>query len=137
MILCKDTVAIEGQDLSLPSVRMKLKALYFRWRELPNETGRRLVLRIGMVRELYGILHQSHGEIKLSLLEDLVKATRSERLNTVAAIKEYFEQEMLFLAPPKEQVEAFLDQCFCSPELEDIIRALRQYLNGESDVIIE
>lgn len=44
---------------------------------------------------------------------------------------------MLFLSPPKEVAESFLDSCLYHPRLANIRRSLEQYISGETEIIID
>lgn len=143
--LCRVTIQMQGCRLSDLNTRLKIKKLYFDWKECSidihgkdnvSDSVKARMLQRTVLEELHSILIGNSNLVQLKCYDSLLHFANSERFDMVAEIRERFKKEFLFMAPPKEQVREFIDSCPCSDRLNYLIKALQRYLNGETDVII-
>lgn len=59
------------------------------------------------------------------------------QLSVVGKIIARYREELLFFSPPEEVVRKFLDECPYDTRLATIRRSLENYLNGETDIILD
>lgn len=135
--LCKATMEVEGRSMKETSTRLNVKALYFKWRSYRDGSGEEHGLRRAVLKELYRLLTEPADNIRLACYDRINRVADKEHLDAVAIMKERFREELLFMAPPREEVRKFLENCPCSNSLDYILRSLKRYINGETDIIME
>lgn len=141
VLLCRETVKMQGCSMADNSTRLKVKKLYFDWRNLficltdSKDEDKAKTLRYLLLDELHNLLIGKSEKIQLECYDRLCQAADSEHLDAIVEIRERFNKEFLFMSPPKEQVKVFIDSCPCSDRLNYIIKALQKYLNGETEII--
>ena len=59
------------------------------------------------------------------------------QLSAVGRLLAKYRDEMLFLAPPKDVVEKFLDSCLYDSRLTKVRKSLEDYLDGKTEIIMD
>ena len=143
-LLCQRTLALQGQSTKDPIVHNKLRMLYFDWLNSAKSVtykndinGQRICLNVS--NELHNILMKA---MKISAvnfsdqtLRKLMDEVNKYELSPIGEIIARYNEEMLLLSPPKEEVQKFLDNCFYDPRLDKIRKSLEDYLNDKTDII--
>ncbi len=95
----------------------------------------------GIVAELQTILTKSKTEDIIHYSDKgtarLQAEIETEVLTPVGETIRKFREEYLFLAPPKEEAQIFLDSCLCDPRLSAVRLGLQNYIDGKTDLILE
>ncbi|MDE6568813.1 MAG: strawberry notch family protein [Lachnospiraceae bacterium] len=146
ILLLRRTLAYHGRSFRENTIPGQLRALYFEWTELvknPSFTSdnKLRTLAFNIIKEIHGMLVNSAQE-ELIIFNNITYRNMKEelskiQLSAVGKIKVRFKDEMLFLAPPKEVVEKFLDDCLNDWRLKSIRTSLENYLNGKTEIIID
>lgn len=110
-----------------------------------SKKGQSLLARRGILykvsNELHRLLLNSTKEPIICFdraIYDILKQTiDSVQLSAVGKLRAKYRDEMLFLAPPKDMVEKFLDICLCDPRLAKMRISLENYLNGKTEIIMD
>lgn len=142
-LLARETMELSGQALQGVSMRQYLRAIYLRWKdpELSRDDHCLIYWRYQALidRELKSYLEgreQATTIVFSSDLQSFLQAVLdSEYLDRAGQSLARFEEEMLFLSPSKEEVQAFLDTIPLSPSLESMRICLEDYLKGKTQVI--
>jgi hypothetical protein len=91
--------------------------------------------------EMHRLLTNSIKEPTISIKDAVLKMLEEEinkyKLSTIGVIIEKYQTDMLFMSPPKEDAEKFLDSCLCDSRLDKIRRSLENYINGKTDIITD
>ncbi len=147
VILARNTIAFEGRSLKDPAVLTQIRALYLEWMAArtmfsggERDSYWRLVVD-GIVAELQTILTKSKTEDIIHYSDKgtarLQAEIETEVLTPVGETIRKFREEYLFLAPPKEEAQIFLDSCLCDPRLSAVRLGLQNYIDGKTDLILE
>lgn len=142
-LLARDTLALSGLLLQSAHIRQSLRAIYLRWRD--PEIGKDAHHPIYwwhkdlIATELRNYLERREQATTIVFSPDLQSFLRavldSEHLDREGQSLARFEEEMLFLSPSKEEVQAFLDTIPLSPSLEPMRICLEDYLMGKTEII--
>lgn len=145
-LLCRKTLAYNGRSFQENTMPGQIRALYFEWLDatklkLGNNPQRELKIISKTTADIHSLLVNSSkypiirfDEYVLKLLQE---EAGKEELSSIGRIIDRYKNEMLFLSPPKQVAEQFLNECLCSPRLEKIIKSLEAYICGATDIIIE
>ncbi|MCH5347361.1 MAG: strawberry notch family protein [Muribaculaceae bacterium] len=142
--MCNLTLKLEGRSFSEKGVPDQLRDIYFQWnkfltRAIRENNNPNRALGFIVTDDLYHILECQMKEPVIKFgeraLELLKKEATKYQLSEVGKTLIRFREEMLFLAPPIEIAQEFLDNCLCSPRLAKVRRALENYIAGKTDVI--
>lgn len=148
VLLCKKTLAYHGRSLRESTLPGQMRALYFEWVNLikhspaPNEYASNFFqFSSGIAHNINRILTNSKTKPEI-LFDDLIYKVMQEEVNkyqlsSIGRAIARYKEEMLFLAPPKEEAQKFLDDCLYHPRLSTIRRSLENYINGETDIICD
>ena len=143
-LLCQRTLAMQGQSLRDPQVHNKLRMLYFEWMNSAKSVAYKNDINwqrvcLNVTNELHGILVKATKlpaiDFSDLILRKLMDEVNKYELSPIGEIIARYNEEMLLLAPPKETVQQFLDNCLCDPRLDKIRKSLQDYLNGKTDII--
>lgn len=140
--LVRDTMALLGQPLRSASTHHSLRAIYLRWidRDISKEPLYNTGCWDRVLIELKDYLEgrrEAATTIAFSpdVQEQLQMVLDSEYLNREGLCLARFEEEMLFLAPGKSEVQAFLDALPLSPSFDSMRICLENYLAGKTEII--
>lgn len=142
--LCQRVLDFQGRSFEEPTIPGQVRALYFDWLEnkqrtmtSPDANWRALCYRVS--NELYRLLVNSTTQPEIDLDGFIVRSLQekigSVRLSAVGRIMAEYRDRMLFMAPPKAEVEKFLDSCLYDPRLTPIRTSLENYLSGKTALI--
>lgn len=136
VLLAKQTLMLEGASLEKDTVKQELKNLYLAWGDYRAKIFWVVQLRVVIQQ----ILTKSDANKTVSFKHGnipyfLTQLANSEHLDKAGEYIKRFENEMLFMAPSKETVEAFINDSPCDSELDAMRTSLQKYLDGETDVI--
>ncbi|MCM1067475.1 MAG: strawberry notch family protein [Muribaculaceae bacterium] len=144
--LCLRTLNYEGRSFTERSLAGQIRALYFEWpqtRKTPaymHRDGWNNLISI-VRHDLHRILMNAGKEQTVKFDEDVIRRLKAEiakeQLSAIGKTVERYKREMLFLAPPAEEVQKFLDNSLCHPRLGNIRKSLENYLSGKNDIIID
>lgn len=145
ILLCKRVLAYQGRSFQENTMPGQIRALYFEWLDWSKRDAQSFLARRGLTykvsNELHRLLSNSAKEpiIRLdgainSMLKEVVDGVQ---LSPVGKILARYRDEMLFLAPPKEVVEKFLDSCLYDSRLTKVRKSLEDYLNGKTEIIMD
>lgn len=142
-LLARDTLALSGQLLQSTHIRQSLRAIYLQWRdpEISKDNNPPIYWRCKTLidTELRNYLERRDLATTIVFspdLQSLLSAVLdSEYLDREGQSLARFEEEMLFLSPSKEEVQAFLDTIPLSPSLEPMRICLEDYLMGKTEII--
>lgn len=146
IILCRRTLAYQGRSFRENTMPGQIRALYFEWLEWnKQDTGQSLLARRGISykisNELHRLLANSTKEPIISFdgaIYDILKeVVDNVQLSAVGKSLAKYRDELLFLAPPKDMVEKFLDSCLYDPRLAKVRISLENYLNGKTEIIMD
>lgn len=144
-LLARDTMSLSGRSLPNAHTRQSLRAIYLRWKdpELSKGEHSSLSWRLQSLidRELKSYLEGRDQATKIVFGSDLQSFLQtvldSEYLDRTGRILARFEEEMLFLSPSIEEVQAFLDTIPLSSSLEPMRICLEDYLKGKTEVVYQ
>ena len=146
ILLCKRTMAYQGRSFRENNMPGQIRALYFEWLEWnKQDAGQSLLARRGISykvsNELHRLLVNSAKELVIqfdaaiySIMKEVVDRVQ---LSAVGRLLARYRDEMLFLAPPKDVVEKFLDSCLYDSRLTKVRKSLEDYLNGKTKIIMD
>lgn len=142
-LLARDTMALTEQSLSDVSTRQNLRAIYLRWKDpeisqddhYPIYRGYEALIDKELKNYLEGRVQATTIVFSSDLQTFLQAVLDSEYLDREGQSLAHFEEEMLFLSPSKEEVQAFLDTIPLSPSLDPMRICLEDYLKGKTEVI--
>lgn len=146
ILLCKRTMAYQGRSFTENTMPGQIRALYFEWIEWnKQDAGQSLFARRGISYkisiELHRLLVNSAKEPVIRFDESVYNIMKEVvdgvRLSTVGKLLAKYREEMLFLAPPKDVVEKFLDTCLYDSRLDKVRMSLEDYLDGKTDIIMD
>lgn len=146
VVLCQRTLTYHGRSSRENTLPGQLRALYFEWIELGkrslfgNDTKwRSIAINVSndIHRILVGMSRQESVKFSDFTYRALSEEVDNTRLSAIGNIKVRYQNEMLFLAPPKDVVERFLDDCLIDPRLANIRQSLENYLEGKTEIIID
>lgn len=146
ILLCKRTMAYQGRLFTENTIPGQIRALYFEWIEWnKQDAGQSLLARRGISYkvsiELHRLLVNSAKEPVIRFDEAIYnimkEVVEGVRLSTVGKLLARYREEMLFLAPPKDVVEKFLDTCLYDSRLDKVRRSIEDYLDGKTDIIMD
>ena len=143
-LLCQRTLSLQGQSLKDPMVHNKLRMLYFDWLNSAKSVTykndinwQRMCLNVS--NELHNILIKATKILAIDFSDQTLRKLMDEvnkyELSPIGEIMARYNEEMLLLSPPKEEVQKFLDNCLCDPRLDKIRKSLEDYLNDKTDII--
>lgn len=144
ILLCKRTLAFQGRPFTERAMTGKIRALYFEWLEYTKSDLEKMDyhwngIACKVSRDIHRILVNS-SQVPLIRFDDCIhKILQDEinkyRLSTVGEILKGYRDTMLFMSPPQEVAEAFLDSCLYDPRLTKIRQSLENYINAKSEII--
>lgn len=146
IILCQRTLAYQGRSFRENTIPGQIRALYFEWLEWnKQDSGQSLLARCGISfkvsNELHRLLVNSTKEPIISFdgaIYNILKETVDNvQLSAVGKLLAKYRDEMLFLAPPKDEVEKFLDSCLYDARLAKVRLSLENYLNSKTEIIMD
>ena len=146
VLLCRRTLAFNGRSFKENTMPGQIRSLYLEWNDIPKHNPYQFKNDWGFValcvaNDLHRILINSVKEPTIRLDDFICRTLQDissrEQLSAIGKIVEKYEREMLFISPPKEEVEKFLDSCPYSPRLESIRKSLEDYINGKTDIITD
>lgn len=148
VLLCEKTLSYQGRSLSENTLPGQLRALYFEWVDYVKHSPTIKISGSDFVHFATGIAHNinrmlTNAKTKPEILFDslLYKVMQEEiskyQLSSIGRIIARYREEMLLLAPSKEDAQRFLDDCLYHPRLSTIRRSLENYINGLTDIICD
>ncbi len=146
ILLCKRTMAYQGRSFKENTMPGQIRALYFEWLEWnKQDAGQSLLARRGISykvsNELHRLLVNSAKEPVIQFddaIYNLIKeVVDGIQLSAVGRLLAKYRDEMLFLAPPKDVVEKFLDSCLYDSRLTKVRKSLEDYLDGNTEIIMD
>lgn len=144
--LCNRTLAFQGRSFYENTMLGQIRALYFDWIEWCNkDMGNSELSRRGIsyriTNDIHRILVNAANEPTICFDEFtyrvLKEAVANVKLSSVGKLIAKYREEMLFLTPPKEKVEEFLDSCLYDSRLDKIRKSLEDYLQGKTEIIMD
>lgn len=144
ILLCQRTLAYQGRSFTDSAVTGKIRALYFDWLEYTKSDLQQMDYHWSSIackvsrdihRVLVGSSQNSVIRFDDCIYEILQDEVNKYRLSTVGEILKNYRKTMLFMSPPIEEAEAFLDSCLYDPRLAKIRQSLENYINGKSEMI--
>lgn len=144
ILLCQRTLAYQGRSFTDSAVTGKIRALYFDWLEYTKSDLQQMDYHWSSIackvsrdihRVLVGSSQNSVIRFDDCIYEILQDEVNKYRLSTVGEILKNYRKTMLFMSPPIEEAEAFLDSCLYDPRLTKIRQSLENYINGKSEMI--
>lgn len=146
ILLCKRTMAYQGRSFRENTMPGQIRALYFEWLEWnKQDAGQSLLARRGISykvsNELHRLLVNSAKEpviqFDVAIYSIMKEVVDGVQLSAVGRLLARYRDEMLFLAPPKDVVEKFLDSCLYDSRLTKVRKSLEDYLNGKTEIIMD
>lgn len=146
ILLCKRTMAYQGRSFRENTMPGQIRALYFEWLEWnKQDAGQSLLARRGISykvsNELHRLLVNSAKEpviqFDVAIYSIMKEVMDGVQLSAVGRLLARYRDEMLFLAPPKDVVEKFLDSCLYDSRLTKVRKSLEDYLNGKTEIIMD
>lgn len=147
VLLCRHTLSYNGRSFNEnTTIPGQIRALYFEWinnqkQVVDKYSSQWCGISCQIANDIHRILVNSSkypiirfDDFVLKLLQDEVSR---EELSSIGKIIERYRKEMLFLSPPKNIAEKFLDSCLCDPRLDVIRRSLEDYISGKTDIITD
>lgn len=144
ILLCQRTLAYQGRSFTERATTGKIRTLYFEWLEYTKSDLENLDyhwngIACKVSRDLHRILVNSSQDPQIRFDDCIHKILQDEvnkyRLSTIGEILKNYRDTMLFMSPPKEAAEAFLDSCLYDPRLAKIRQSLENFINGKSEMI--
>lgn len=144
ILLCQRTLAYHDRSFTDNTLTGKIRSLYFKWLEYTKSDLENLDYHWNSIackvsRDLHRILVNSSQDPQIRFDDCIYKILHDEigkyRLSTVGEITKKYRETMLFMSPPKEVAEAFLDSCLYDTRLAKIRQSLENYINGKTDII--
>lgn len=147
ILLCRRTLDCNGHSFKESALTAQIKSLYFDWKSL-SETPFQDNCGFYWHGFAYKVADDIHKMIENSVKEpiinfkDSIRDTLQEQsdkyqLSVIGKTIKRYKEEMLFLSPTKEAVEAFLDSCLYDQRLDSIRKSLENYINGKTEIIVE
>lgn len=147
--LANETMSLNGLSLGLRSTMDALRRNYMKWKNYyANSVMRKdditkgqpsLSVQHDICRELRLVIENRSKAASVNfsreITDNLQDILDSEYLETNGLYQAKFDDEMLFLSPEKQAVQAFLDDLPCSPRFEGIRKCVLDYLDGKTDII--
>lgn len=147
ILLCQRTLAYNGRSFTESTMPGQIRALLFEWHDFSKNTFQDpsdfvwTGLANGVAHDIHRILHNSTKDLTIRFSDHIYKAlcekVEKYKLSTIGEIIAKYRAEMLFLSPPKDIAEKFLDSCLYDPRLATIRKSLEDYINGKTDIITE
>lgn len=146
ILLCKRTMAYQGRSFKENTMPGQIRALYFEWLEWnKQDAGQSLLARRGISYKVSNDLHRllvnsakepviQFDDAIYNLIKEVVDGIQ---LSAVGRLLAKYRDEMLFLAPPKDVVEKFLDSCLYDSRLTKVRKSLEDYLDGNTEIIMD
>lgn len=143
-LLCIRTLSLQGGSLNEPETFNKLRTLYFEWLNSAKSVSYKNDINwqrvcLNLVNELHSKIVNAKKipniDFKDNVLRCLMDEVNKYELSPVGEIISRYNEEMLFMSPPVEEVQKFLDSCFCDPRLDKIRQSLENYINGVTSII--
>lgn len=146
ILLCKRTKAYQGRSFRENTMPGQIRALYFEWLEWnKQDAGQSLLARRGVSYKVSNELHRllvnsakqpviQFDNAIYNLMKEVVDGIQ---LSAVGRLLAKYRDEMLFLAPPKDVVEKFLDSCLYDSRLTKVRKSLEDYLDGKTEIIMD
>ena len=142
-LLCKRTISYHGKSFLEKTIPGQIRALYYEWLALYNSTDDKHWKGVAnkISSELHRILVNSTKQPLISFNDVFYKTLEDEvnkyQLSEVGKTIIKFRKEMVFLAPPKEIAEEFLDSCLYDVRLASIRKSIEDYINGKTEIIMD
>lgn len=146
ILLCKCTMAYQGRSFRENTMPGQIRALYFEWLEWNKQhAGQSLLARRGISYKVSNELHRllvNSAQEPVIQFDDAIYNLMKEvvdgiQLSAVGRLLAKYRDEMLFLAPPKDVVEKFLDSCLYDSRLTKVRKSLEDYLDGKTEIIMD
>lgn len=146
ILLCKRTMAYQGRSFRENTMPGQIRALYFEWLEWnKQDAGQSLLARRGISYKVSNELHRllvNSAKEPVIQFDDAIYNLMKEvvdgiQLSAVGRLLAKYHDEMLFLAPPKDVVEKFLDSCLYDSRLTKVRKSLEDYLDGKTEIIMD
>lgn len=146
ILLCKRTMAYQGRSFRENTMPGQIRALYFEWLEWNRQdAGQSLLARRGISYKVSNELHRllvNSAKKPVIQFDDAIYNLMKEvvdgiQLSAVGRLLAKYRDEMLFLAPPKDVVEKFLDSCLYDSRLTKVRKSLENYLDGKTEIIMD
>lgn len=146
ILLCKRTMAYQGRSFRENTMPGQIRALYFEWLEWNRQdAGQSLLARRGISYKVSNELHRllvNSAKKPVIQFDDAIYNLMKEvvdgiQLSAVGRLLAKYRDEMLFLAPPKDVVEKFLDSCLYDSRLTKVRKSLEDYLDGKTEIIMD
>ena len=146
ILLCKRTMAYQGRSFRENTMPGQIRALYFEWLEWnKQDAGQSLLARRGISYKVSNELHRllvNSAKEPVIQFDDAIYNLMKEvvdgiQLSAVGRLLAKYRDEMLFLAPPKDVVEKFLDSCLYDSRLTKVRKSLEDYLDGKTEIIMD
>ena len=143
-IICRETISFQGKSLQDLAMLSKFRKIYFDWlNHGVTATNTNQINWKGICRSTSNDMHRilvnatKQPEVKFNdfIYRTLETEIKKYKLSAVGEIKKRYREEMLFMAPPKEKVQKFLEDCLYDTRLDGIRKSLEDYLNDKKDII--
>ena len=145
-IICRETLSFQGKSLQDPDTLLKFRKIYFDWLNHGSTiTSAKDVnwkgICIKVSNDMHRILINASKQPEVHFNDFIYRTLQTEvkkfKLSAIGEIKKRYRDEMLFMAPPKEKVQKFLEDCLYDVRLDGIRKSLEDYLNGKKDIITD
>lgn len=145
VLLCERTLDFQGMPFSTKGTTTKLRDLYLEWsafaKKCTSDGNIQWTLAAqNIAKELFNILKEAAPGNCITFtdftLRTLTLRVERTQLSAYGKTLRRFNSEMLLLSPPKEEVQAFLDDCICDTRLNKIRQSLLDYLAGKTALIL-
>lgn len=146
ILLCQRTLSYNGRSFQENAIPGQIRSLYFEWLNCTREDLDKIGtdwrdISCKVSNDIHRLLINSAKEpiIRFSdvVYRTLQDEVDKEQLSAVGKTIVKFREEMLFLSPPKNVVEQFLDSCLYHPRLATIRKSLEDYISGKTDMITD
>lgn len=147
IILGRQTLAYQGRSFKENTMPGQIRALYLQWCDISKTLSqdwarfRWDIFAKEIADEIHKMLVNSAKEPTIrfckSIYSTLKEKVEEYQLSAVGRIIARYRDEMLFTSPSKESAEKFLDECLYDSRLVAIRKSLENYINGETDLIID
>lgn len=146
ILLCQRTLSYSGRSFKENTMPGQIRALYFDWLELNKQNPEPTFWNVRGFS--YKVSNDIHRLLVCSTKEPIIHfddfvyrglrdIVSKVQLSAIGKILEKYRDEMLFMAPPKEEVEQFLDSCPYVNRLAAIRQSLEDYLKGVTEIIMD
>ena len=146
ILLCQRTLSCNGRSFQENAIPGQIRSLYFEWLDCTRQDLDKIDanwqdISDRVSNDIHRLLINAAKEPIIrfsdSVYRTLQEEVDKEQLSATGKTIVKFREEMLFLSPPKNVVEQFLDSCLYNPRLATIRKSLEDYLSGKTDMITD